>query len=72
MSVQALREAISSLYDNIKPDQLLCCVPEEGEQGVQGNSSHQLAEPTSAAHAIADVLWTAVVEMLLPDPSITA
>eukprot|EP00775_Hariotina_reticulata_P003038 gene3038-3319_t len=26
----ALREAISGLYENISPDQLVCCVPEEG------------------------------------------
>jgi hypothetical protein len=33
--LQALREAIAALYDNLKPEQLVVCVPEEGAlQGI--------------------------------------
>jgi siroheme synthase len=27
---QALREAVAALYDKLKPEQLVVCVPEEG------------------------------------------
>jgi hypothetical protein len=28
--LQALREAVAALYEKLKPDQLVVCVPEEG------------------------------------------